>query len=116
MLTLHASGRELVLFAQVGFFVRPDFCLPVVALIIVVGLGIWVIWRWRTGLAEEPPPSLDQQIEHYSQMVERGELDSQEFARIVAQLEKQAAGADAPHEDVEPPKDDQPPDTSIREM
>ncbi len=107
-MTVHAS-MELVLFGQVGIFIRSDLWLAVVAFIVVVGLGIWVIWRWRMGLVEEPPPPLDKQVEYYRAMMERGQLQSEEFARIVTQLEKQTTGADAT-QNVEPAKDDQPPD------
>jgi ABC-type nickel/cobalt efflux system permease component RcnA len=107
--TVHASGT--VLFAQVGALMRLDIWLPVVALLVVVGLGLWIIWRWRTGFAQEAHVPLEQQIEHYREMVTQGQLDPEEFARIKAQLERQPSADPG-----KPPDDHQPPDTSIRAM
>ena len=109
--TVHASGTAPILFAQVDAFMQPDLWLLVLALFVVVSLGLWIIWRWRVGFADEAPVSLAQKIEHYREMVTQGQLDPEEFAKIKAQLEKQAAGDDSG-----PPDDDQPPDTSIRAM
>ena len=114
--TVQASGRELLLFSQVGFFDRADFCLPIAALMVVVSLGIWAIWRWRTGFAKEQPLPTEREIEQYETMVKQGQLDPEEFAKIKAQLENPAAEGGQPDDDFDPPKDNQPPDTSIREM
>ena len=78
------------LFGQARSLWRLDFVLPLLALIGSLALGLWIIWRWRTGFAKEEPASLGEQVRHYQDLVDRGELDPEEFERIKAQLEQQA--------------------------
>ena len=94
--------------------VRPagwEFWLPVGATIGVVALGIWVIYRakrWHEEyVQEEPLFSPQEQLQRYQEMMEAGELDPQEFARIQEQIAKQTA-------DPIPPTN-QPPDMSAPE-
>jgi len=112
MWTVHNSAAGAFLFAQRGLM-EWDVIVPIGALIGVLGLGVWAIVKvkkWREETAEEVGPTTHEQLEHYQQMVDEGELDPEEFARIKAQLGK--SGMSVP--DPTPPAD-QPPDTSIRE-
>lgn len=111
METVHVGGAP-ILFGQFGAFLTWDVCAAALALVVIVSVGIWIIWRTRTGLAEEEQPaSVDQQLGHYAELLETGEIDEAEFQRIKARLENPTVPGDD-----DPPKDDQPPDTSIRAM
>jgi hypothetical protein len=101
-------------FAQVGRL-DWDLILPVTGLIAAVGLGVWVIMKvkkWREAEAEAVPPTLEEQLAHYQQLVDDGELDPEEFGRIKAQL---GVKPDEPTDTPAPPAD-QPPDSSIKEL
>lgn len=87
-----------------------DLWFTVGALIAVVALGIWAIFKIRSWRAEtflHVPLTLDEQIEHYRAMVEDGSLSPEEFARIKDRLE---------HGPIRNPSTTQPPDTSFREF
>jgi len=115
MWTVHRSQAGAALFGQTGF-VQWDLVLAVGALIGVVTLGSWAIYRikrWREELAEDAPLSPEQQIENYQKMVADGLLDAEDFTRIKAQLERRISDA-TPAAPIPPPSN-QPPDTSIRE-
>jgi hypothetical protein len=79
-----------------------DLWLTAGALLGVLSLGAWAIYKiklWREETAVQAPLSPDEQLDHYRQMMEAGDLDPQEFARIEAQMKPTSS----------------PPDTSIRE-
>ena len=102
---------------HMGAFLQWDLCLPAGVMVALVGLGLWAIIkvkRWRDEADEIAGLSIQDQIAQYEKMVQDGELDSEEFARIKAQLE---ATFDAPPPKPDPPAapPSQPPDTSISE-
>lgn len=106
-----------VLFGQLEALLQWDLCLPAGVLVALVGLGLWAIVkvkRWRDEAAELAGLSVNDQIAQYEKLVQEGELDPEEFARIKAQLE---AKFDAPPPKPTPPAapPTQPPDTSISE-
>jgi hypothetical protein len=78
------------LFAQV----RIDWELVILAVVLVgviVG-GIVLVKRAREWRQAEPPPvSLDDQLQTFQALVDKGELDAKEFERIKAYLEQKAA-------------------------
>lgn len=105
------SPAGMILFAQNGF-IQWDLMLAVGALVAVVALGTWAIYaakKWRDNLAQDAPVTRDEQIARYQKMVDDGELDPEEFARIKTQLDNPAPATQQPH------PLDQPPDTSFRE-
>ena len=113
MWMVHNSPAGAVLFAQRTLW-HLDLWLAVGALLGVVGLGIWAIYkvkRWREEEAEQTPLSPQQQIEHYQKLVDDGLLDPNEFAEIKARLEARANTPTA----VDNASPSQPPDTSIHE-
>ena len=114
MWMVHNSPANAVLFAERTIW-HLDLWLAVGALLGVVGLGIWAIYkvkRWREEDAEHVPLSPLQQIENYQKLVDDGLLDPEEFAQIKARLETRANAAPT-HADN--PSSNQPPDTSIHE-
>ncbi|HZZ81431.1 MAG TPA: hypothetical protein VFE62_23215 [Gemmataceae bacterium] len=93
-----------------------DLLCAIGALIGVLALGYWAIAKvkkWREETAEEVGPTSYEQLDHFQQMVDEGQLDPEEFARIKAQLDAKALPPE--HGNDDPPKSEQPPDTSIRE-
>lgn len=113
MTSVLAAGNT-ALFGQAELFVRLDFWLSLVALVAVIALGVWIALLWRADIVKEEPASIADQIQHYQDLMDKGQLDPAEFEQIKAQLEKQARGED--DDELPPPKNDPPPDTSIREM
>jgi hypothetical protein len=116
MWTVHTSAAGPLLFGQIGRL-EWDLILPVGALIGVVALGIWAIFKvkkWRQEEAEVVGPTLQEQLDHYQKMVDEGMLDPEELARIKAQLDKKPTATEPANEQT-PPAAGQPPDTSIRE-
>ena len=94
-----------------------DVWLAVAGLLGVVAIGIWAIYwvkRWHEEAVEVGMLSHAEQLDHYQKMVDDGELDPEEFARIKAQMEMRA-GQVAPDPEKTPPPANQPPDTSIQE-
>ncbi len=109
MWTVHSSQASVFLFGQTGY-VQWDLWLAVGALISVVAVGTWAIYKikqWRDAIAQDVPTTREEQLEHYQSMVKDGSLDPQEFARIKEQMDKPPA--------IAPPLPPQPPDPSIRE-
>jgi hypothetical protein len=88
-----------------------DVWLAVAGLLAMVALGTWAIYwvkRWREEAVELGTLSHTEQLDRYQKMMDEGDLDPAEFARIKAHLEMRA-GPEAP------PPANQPPDTSIQE-
>jgi hypothetical protein len=82
----------------------------VLAAAIAVGvMVIAILKRWREyETAEEP--SANEQLAHFRQLYEQGELSDDEFARIKARLSEQLRQElDMP---AAPPTDEEPPDSS----
>jgi hypothetical protein len=74
--------------------VRIDWELVLLAVVLagVIAGGIVLINRTRQWRLEQPPPvSLDDQLQSFQTLVDRGELDPKEFEKIKARLEQQAA-------------------------
>ena len=94
-----------------------DVWLAVAGLLGIVALGIWAIYwvkRWREEAVEFDTLSHAEQLDHYQTMVDEGDLDPEEFARIKAQLET-PADLELPRPEKTTPPPNQPPDTSIQE-
>jgi hypothetical protein len=116
MWTVHTSDAAPLLVGQVGRL-EWDLIVPIGALLGIVALGIWAIFKvrkWRAEDAEIVGPTHKELLDHYQKMVDEGLLDPEEFVRIVAQLDGKPAPK--PAHDQAPPAADQPPDTSIREL
>lgn len=97
-----------------------DVWLAVAGLLGIIALGIGaIVWfkRWRDEAVEFDTLSHAEQLDHYQKMVDEGDLDPEEYARIKAQLEMRAAHPELPPSGkaVSQPPADQPPDTSIQE-
>jgi hypothetical protein len=110
MWTVFAS-QTAMLFAQDKLVLQWDLAIAAGALIGVLALGSWAIYKakeWRDNSAQEAPVTHSESLEHYQQMVVDGSLDPEEFARIKDRI------LSPPPPAATPPKD-QPPDTSIRE-
>jgi hypothetical protein len=102
----------MIVFAQQTWFINWEIALAVGALIGVVALGTWAIYKakeWREETAQDAPLSRHELLKHYQELVDAGSLDQEEFDRIKAELTQNPADIPVPQ-----PKD-QPPDTSIRE-
>lgn len=88
------------LFGQLRF--DPELtilCLLLAALLVAGGVLVVRTRRWR---GTDPAGSIDDQVQNYQALVERGELAPEEFERIKARLEAKAK---------EPPPDESPPET-----
>jgi hypothetical protein len=88
-----------------------DVWLAAAALIAMVALGTWAIYRvkrWREETAEEAADTPETSLDHYQQLMEDGLLDPDEFTKIKERLEN-------PMPIPTPPKPNQPPDTAIHE-
>ena len=78
------------LFAQLRF--DPLLMLyGVLLIILIVGgcIAVVRVRRWR--FEEEAPAAIEDQIKNYQALVERGEMDPQEYERLKAYLEQKAA-------------------------
>jgi hypothetical protein len=74
--------------------VRIDWELVILTVVLagVIAGGLVLIKRAKLWRLEEPPPlSLDDQLQSFQALVDKGELDPKEFERIKAYLEQQAA-------------------------
>jgi hypothetical protein len=101
------EGRQIPPEADASYW---DVWLAVAALLGIVALGAWAIYwvkRWREEAVEADKLSDAEQLDRYQKMVDEGDLDPEEFARIKAHLEIRAGKT--------PPPANQPPDTSIQE-
>src|SRR5687767_1086584 len=110
MWTVHNPLAGTRLFAQ-ALSTEWDLCVAAGALFAVLGLGLWAIFKvkqWREKDDALGVLPIDQQLAHYQEMVDEGELDPQEFARIKAKLEGQISSEPPP---IETPAN-QPPDGS----
>lgn len=90
-----------------------EFCLPAGVLVGILALGFCVflsIKRWRQETIEDSTVAPRDQLDHYQKMVEDGLLDHEEYARIKAEMDKQA-GAIIPHPDEPSPPTSQPKDS-----
>ena|ERR1019366_5083585 len=116
MWMVHSFRADGILLGQIGRL-EWELALPVGAMLGVVALGAWAIYRvkcWREELAQEEPLAPQELLDHYQQMVDDGLLDPQEFARIKARLELPRNAAPSNELDASPPPN-QPPDTSFFE-
>jgi hypothetical protein len=78
------------LFAQLCFDLELTIlCILLVTLIVAGCIVVVRVRRWQ--YEETTPVSLEEQIQSYQALVERGELDPREFERIKARLEQKAA-------------------------
>lgn len=64
---------------------------PTILLIVLLVAGCIAVARVRRWRQEDPALSPEEQIASYEALVERGDMDRQEFERIKAQLEQKAA-------------------------
>ena len=110
----HSWPTAAILFAQAGKDVpalKWEIGLTLGAMIAAVALGAWAIYRikrWREELAQDELVAPEDLLRHYQQLVDDGQLDASEFARIKAQMEKPPAPGP-------PPSASPPPDTSFFE-
>jgi hypothetical protein len=82
--------------------VRIDWELVILAVLLVgvIAGGIVLINRTRQWRVQGPPPvSLDDQLQSFQALVDRGELDPKEFERIKAHLQHKAAAAPETRQD-----------------
>lgn len=87
-------SRASGLFAQFNL----DLELVILALLLV-GLiigGVILVKRVRLWRMEQAAPTLDEQLQSFQALVDKGELDAQEFERIRAQLEDGGAPPSTP--------------------
>jgi hypothetical protein len=85
-----SPGRFCGLFAQFRFDVEL-IVLSLLLLGMIVG-GIVLVVKARSWRTEDPLPlSLEEQLQSFQALVERGEMDAKEFERLKAHLEQKAA-------------------------
>ena len=104
-------------FAQLRFDLELTILGILLIVLIVAGcVAVVRLRRWR--YEESAPAALEDQLQSYQTMVERGELAAQEFERIKAHLEQKSAEPQpesgiqaAPQPKASPPD---PPDTRIQ--
>jgi hypothetical protein len=84
-----SPGRFCGLFAQFRF----DLDLIILSVLlfgIIVG-GVVLVAKARHWRTEDPqPPSLEEQLQSFQALVQRGEMDAKEFERLKAYLEQKA--------------------------
>jgi hypothetical protein len=77
--------------------------LAILLIVMIVGAVILVV-RVRSWRTEQPLPTMEEQLQSFQALVEKGELDAKELERIKAHLEQQAAGPPAADPDqAQPP-------------
>jgi hypothetical protein len=91
-------SRVSGLFAQQ---VAVDLELVILAILLIgmiVG-AIILVTRVRSWRTESPPLTLEEQLQSFQALVEKGELDAKELERIKAHLDQQAARPPIPNPD-----------------
>ena len=88
--TLLAARFSATWFAQVRF--DPELLIFAILAIILIVLGCMVVVRVRSWRVDEiASQSLEDQLRSYQALVERGELDPQEFDKIKGRLQQEAS-------------------------